>query len=660
MKKFLLLFIFLFNLGFGQEEYLANLPIRGGVSEIGISPSERLWIATKPGNTYYADSIQGLWRFGPLRPKGFISGGIYERVNFFSEDTLMISGYIHGEESDTDFVLWSGNRGKTWEEIKFGKDSWIDAAYINDNGKAWMSGSSQLIYYTEDSGRTWQEFDKIEKKKSVLRFSTIHFSKDESLGLFGSFWNKIYKTRDNCKTWERVPTPLDQKKYERLSKKHRPDIRKIRAFGNYYLINQQGNVYWSEIDSVDWKELPQIRDFEVSENESVYLLDKNLKVELRDFKFQVVFKSEDSLGTYPRAISVRNNNFFALTGNKIYKINQSDFKESKLLTEEIPIPKPQIRLMYGNEPYGFEGNTIFKFDKKKNSWYRFMELEFFISNAVLRDDQIIVADHTLKNRYVLNTIEKKIEKYDLPESLFDLSNNPVKHISFSVGSYGCFHSNSEIREYRLKNQSFVLKRNEGKTFSDMPNEIGVNKINELLKEIDASRYRRNKVADLEVEASDLENFKKFITKSEKRIAKKGIDSFSNLGAYSFPGENTDFEFYRQIADNFDSISDTVLDKVFAQGSSIWSTTTNWRKATLEFKNGRILTIDNSSFKPNYLNTPWTINNDGLLLTSNSIELAKKIDELTKGGMFDGVTTEKNYAIFQIADYLYRETLVKSK
>lgn len=660
MKKFLLLFLFLSNLGFTQEEYLANLPIRGAVSEIGISPSEKLWIATKPGNTYYTDSIQGLWHFGSLQPKGITGGGIYERVNFFSEDTLMISGYIHGEESNTDFVLWSGNRGRTWEEIQFGKDSWIDAAYINDNGKAWMSGSSQLIYYTEDSGRTWQEFDKIEKKKSVLRFSTIHFSKDESLGLFGSFWNKIYKTRDNCKTWERVPTPLDQNKYERLSKKHRPDIRKIRTFGNYYLINQQGNVYWSEIDLVDWKELPQVKDFEVSENESVYLLDKNLKVELRDSKFQVVFKSEDSLGTYPRAIGVRNNNFFAFTGNKIYKINQSDFKDSKLLTEEIPIPKPRLRLMYRSEPYGFEGNTVFKFNKKKNNWYRFMELDFFISNAVLRDDKITIADNTLKNRYVLDTAEKKLKKYNLPESLFDLSSNPVKNISFAIGSYGCFHKNSELREYRLKNQSFVLKRNEGETFSNMPPEIDILTINDLVKEVDASRYQNNKVKDLGIKVNDLENFKKFISKSEKRIAKKGIDSFDNLGAYSFPGENTDFQFYKQVADNFDSIPEAVLDRVFAQGSSIWSTTTNWRKVTLEFKNGRILTIENSSFKPNYLNTPWTINHDGLLLTSNSILLADRINKLTKGGMFNGTIGKKNFAIFQIADYLYRQSLAKSK
>ena len=660
MKKFLLLLFLVSTISFGQKEYLADLPIRGAVSEIGISPSEKLWLATKTGNTYYTDSIHGLWHLGPLQPKEIYGGGTYERVNFFSEDTLMISGYIHGEESNTDFVLWSGDQGKTWEEIKFGKGSWIDAAYINYNGKAWMSGSSQLIYYTEDSGKTWQEFDRIEKKKSVLRFSTIHFSKDESIGLFGSFWNKIYKTKDNCKTWERVPTPLDQKKYDRLSKKHRPDIRKIRTFGNYYLINQQGNVYWSEIDSVNWKELPQIKDFEVSENESVYLLDKDLKVELRDSKFQVVFKSEKSLGHYPIAIGVRNNNFFALSGKKVYKINQSEFGASKLLTKEIPIPRPQIRLMHRNEAYGFDGNTVLKFDKKKNSWYRFMELDFSISNAVLKDDKIIVADQTLKNRYLLDTIDKKLEKYNLPESLFDLSNNPVKNISFAIGSYGCFHRNSQKREYRLKNESFVLKRNEGETFSNMPREISVATINDFITEVDASRYGNNKVKDLEITESDLESFKKFISKSEKRIAKKGIDVFDNLGAYSFPGENTDFEFYKNVANNFDSIPELVLENVFAQRSSMWSTTTNWRKVTFEFRNGRTLTLENSSFKPNYLNTPWTINHDGLLLTSNSIKLAKQLNKLTQGGMFNGSTGDKNFAIFQIADYLYRQSLIASK
>ena len=190
MKKILnILTIILIPLtALGQEEYLSRLSISGGVSELGISPSEEIWVATKAGNVYYTKQIGELWHIGPfgsLDPYNFSSGKTFERLNFFSEDTMMISGFIQ-EGGKQDFVFWSGNHGKTWEKVKFGKSSWIDAAYINNNGKAWMSGNSQLIYHTEDNGRNWKAFDKA-GNENALRFSTIHFAKDEQQDYLAHF-----------------------------------------------------------------------------------------------------------------------------------------------------------------------------------------------------------------------------------------------------------------------------------------------------------------------------------------------------------------------------------------------------------------------------------------------------------------------------------------
>lgn len=84
-----------------------------------------------------------------------------------------------------------------------------------------MSGNSQLIYYTEDNGKTWTSFDKVEPTGN-LRFSTIHFAKDEQTGLFGSFWNVLYKTTDNCQNWEKLPTPLSQENMKDFRKKNDP------------------------------------------------------------------------------------------------------------------------------------------------------------------------------------------------------------------------------------------------------------------------------------------------------------------------------------------------------------------------------------------------------------------------------------------------------
>ena len=128
----------------------------------------------------------------------------------------------------------------------------------------------------------------------------------------------------------------------------------------------------------------------------------------------------------------------------------------------------------------------------------------------------------------------------------------------------------------------------------------------------------------------------------------------------FPGENTNFNFYKNVADRFDSIPDVVINQVFNTGYGNWSTTTVWRKITIDFKNGEVLTIENSDDKPNYLYTPWIINFNGLIIKSNSLKLGELINELTNGNLYSDVSKEKNYAIYKVADFLYKQSLMNKK
>ena len=659
MKKTLyVLIILLFPMTvFGQSDQWARLSISGVFSELGISPSEEIWVATKTGNVYYTKQIGELWHFGSFGskdPNKFSTGNTFERVNFFSEDTLMISGFIQ-EGGEQNFVFWSGNKGKTWDKVIFGKSSWIDAAYINNNGKAWMSGNSQLIYYTEDKGKTWTSFNKVEPTGN-LRFSTIHFAKDEQTGLFGSFWNVLYKTTDNCQKWEKLPTPLNQGKYERLSKDERPDIRKIRIFGNHYIVNQQGRVFITKSNSINWTYLPEIIDFEVSENETLFTINKDLSVSLFDSNFTKTWQSNRALEDNPSAIAVRNNNLFVLTFESIYKINRDDFVVSQLFTDETPIQEPFIKLQFKGEEYGFENKDILHFDKKKKTWYRIMTVNFSIANAFLFGNNIVMSNQSINKHYTLDPKEKLVSEFSLPKSLF--SNLVVSELHFENGSQGCFHSNNSIRSYFRNGDKLVVDRQSSSSnyLSLATSEIKAENIEQIVEIIDNSRFAKVSLNDLNITEKDIHEFKKFIVKEEQRIKKSGIDDFEYENLYSFPGENADFNFYRSVADSLFTLSEEEINNAFWQAYGNWSTTKDWRRIIVVFQNGKKIIIENSDDKPNYLYTPWIVDFEGLKFRTNSILFGQQIDKITNGQFFNEITRDKNYAIFKIADYMYSKKL----
>lgn len=657
--KFVLLILLLPLGGFCQSDHWARLSISGGVSQLGISPSEEIWVATKAGNVYYTKGIGELWHIGPfgsLDPYNFSTGNTFERINFFNEDTLMISGFIQ-DGNRQDFVYWSGNHGKSWKKVVFGKSSWLDAAYINDNGKAWTSGNSQLIYYTEDNGLTWKSFDKIEPTGN-LRFVTIHFAKDEVTGLFGSFYNVLYLTRDNCKTWEKLPTPLSQNKYQRLSKEERPDFRKVRQIGEYYIVNQQGRVFVSKEDKIDWQPMKDIIDFEVTESEKLYVINKDLQVELLEKTLHPLWKSQRRIESYIRAIGVKNESLFVLTGNSLFKINQNDFIKSELFTSDVPISEPYQKINYRGVDYGFEGSDLLVYDGRSKTWRRLMTLQFRIGNATVFADNLIISDATQNNYYTVNTDTKSVSNFQLPNSLFDLSANRVEEFHLETGSQGCFHSDNRRRSYIRSGSIFELSRTKSSSdfLSSAPASLDEHQVNDLVKILDASRHAKVNVSDLELTDKDISAFKKFIDNEEKRIKKNGIDQFDYENLYSFPGEKADFSFYRSASDSVRSLSPDVVDKVFWWEYGNWSTTTEWRRIIFVFQDKTKLIIENSDDKPNYLFTPWTANFEGLIFKTNSIKFGQSINDLTNGKFFGKTAGDKNYAVFKLTDYLYRVKL----
>lgn len=648
---------------YGQKDYRARLQVYGGFSEIGVSPSEEIWIATKAGCTYYTKNVQDLWHFGTFGTKDPYNDyngalrGTFERVNFFTEDTMMISGFIHGENSVQNFVYWSGNHGKTWKKVIFGQSSWIDAAYVTEDGKAWMSGSSQLIYYTDDYGQTWQTFDKVEKTGG-LRFVSVHFLKDGKTGLFGSTWNVIYKTTDNCHTWQKIPTPLDQKKYKQLSNasNDKPNIRKIKIIGDYYWINQKGHIFYTKSDSINWMACPQIFDFEPTGSNNIYIINKDLSVELWDAELNKKWKSTEKLDEYPRVIT-KNESLFVVTLNSVFKINPNEFIRSELFTEEVPVKEPYQKLDWHGMEIGFDRNDLLRFDYETKRWYRDMTLPIEVENAAMYNNELIISDPTLEKRYSIDLPTKQVNDFTLPNTLLGHTKPDIISFSIESGSQGCFHYQLKKDEYKKDKNCFVKVKQKKPESLGLPDKIPFSSLYNVLNIADSCANRILSVKELNVTVEDIDEYKKFIMKEEEDIKKNDDDlvrlDFDNL--YHFPGKNTDFDFYRNTADSLYNLSDSVVTQVFNLVSPGWSTTTNWIRLSITLENKEVLYVYNQDYEPGYLYNPWRIDYNGLIVKCPSFKLGMLMNELTSGKVLKKDACEKKYAIYKIADYLYRQS-----
>lgn len=653
----IILLLFVVKPGFAQDPYLARLSTSGTIGELGISSKGDIWVATASGQVYYRSKADQLWRENNISAKDDNVSNHFERINFFSDSTIVLSGFLQ-ENRKEDFIFRSEDYGKSWTKVRFGESSWIDGAHFSKDGKAWMTGNSQYIYYTKNSGKTWQTFDKIEKTGN-LRLISIYFKKDGKTGLFGSTWNSLYLTTDNCESWTKIPTPLTQKKYTRISKTNHPAIRKIRILGNHYIIRQEGRTFISKIDLIEWQYLPEIVDFEVTDSGNLYAIQKDWSVHLYNSDFSSIWTSDQKMSLPTTAIAVQGEKLIALTHEQLYQISPGNFESSELLSSNSSIPKPELQLQVGGENYGFSGKDILKYDTIRSQWFRYMQLNFYTKNATIINGKLLISDQRNNKFYELNLPKKIIVPAQLPSKMIDIKTNPVVEFHLEYGSHGCFHQSNSIQSFVRNGKRFIFNReaSHGSFSTNLTETIDAKTIDTLVGTIAGFKLDKLSIEDLDINQQDIERFKKYIDQQAKQIKKKGLDEYRiDETVYTFPGENTDFNYYKQVADSLYTLSPEVINAVFSQPDSYWSTTTNTRRIILVFKDGKKLIIENSYNQPNYLYMPWNIEYGELKLKSNSIQFGKAIDHLTKGSFFVQDVRDKNYAIFRIADYLYRQKI----
>jgi hypothetical protein len=228
-----------------------------GIS-LGVGRDGSLALATTLGEVGLAGSITGDWRRRDIYDADrIIIGFSIETPCFFNKDTGFVSGSNYSKKQRKGVIFHTTDGAKKWKIVEIGQDGQADDAVYNDNGEAWLGVAGSGIAYSTDYGLTWKKY-KIPDAKQ--RFAHIFFNTNKQ-GIIGSLWNRIAYTTDNCNSWKYLPTPLDQKKYNKTDKEARPKINRIAIFNNYFLAAQEDMVFYSKRDSINWIWLPEYSDF---------------------------------------------------------------------------------------------------------------------------------------------------------------------------------------------------------------------------------------------------------------------------------------------------------------------------------------------------------------------------------------------------------------
>jgi photosystem II stability/assembly factor-like uncharacterized protein len=616
-----------FTICFAQTPDKALLKFQSYGGKLFVNKNEQLVIGTRVGEVAFASSINDYWQMSsPVKndSNGLSFGTLIDNINFFNNDTGFAAGFISGKNDKYNILFHTTNKGKTWSKLNFGQDGWVDDAVNLDNGEAWMSVSGSGIAYTNDYGFTWQAFNIPEKKQ---RFTTIYFNTKRE-GIIGSLGNMIAVTTDNCKTWKLLQTPLDQKKYSKTYKEHRPEINVVAIYKNYYIVSQEGIVFYSKKDSINWIWLPGYSNFYTdAENSALYFKkDKNGFVRVND-QLQPVhfFDSNISSGNG----MCRNGSLFVKNDTEISQFKSDNSTVSNYIyTNDTAEIKPSTIGYSRNAIYGLLGNTIYTQRTFNGKWVYEFELPFIVDSGFvsITDNNTILVSKTNDSLFYYNIDLKQTQIKNRKTVLHEFCQSKLKSIIFEKGSRGCFHNHADILVYNNEGGVFELsdapeEYKKGKTLPQNNETINELLVNNFVKQIPAMLYKQTTINDLGFTENDYDNCKKDIIKF-KAFAESNIKK--NISPFDFNVNNIDFNRLVALVDSIKTIDPNLLDRFLYNLSDMWSTTTNWTGITLVNEKGQMMKIQCSYYEPNAFYFPWQVSLEGFNYSSTNIEINKFI------------------------------------
>lgn len=644
MKQQMIIVISLLAImAYAQEDYRERINLNWSKTELAISPKGQIALGTNT-TIYVTDAPEKGWRGIPISVNKSSS---IEDLCWSSENVLIAS--MEGK-----LYAWEIADDGTFKPLVMSNAPKAYDLRSDGHGLVWAWGLSTKVFYSSDSGRSWNEVAHIQELEDLDHYiNDLYFDNNGKRGLIGSNYNELYLTRDNCKTLQRIPTPLDQKAYqqgEEAAKRTR--INKVRILGDYYIVEQDYKAFITSTKDIRWRPTngsDTANDIDVMSNRfivirpdagTVRLLDKRLKL-VNEFKVPEK-KIDIALGDDMYIIDETSLHKCGILGNQRYELLRTDREIDPMHADE----RSDIFTIDGQEFY-FDNYDLIVKSKATGKWYRYMTFDFEPFKPFVDKGKVFLYDSYSdyeKTLYQLNLKEKTMKPFEWPSEMFGRKKVVGMQVIYSV--IGCFVNSGINKQYRLEGDELVWVKdytigNERRNaYPELPKQFKASDIQQLVRLIDESRSHEQAYTDTLITDEDRAEYVKLIDELYEDDDFDIIEYLDKNDKWIAPGQ--------QIT----ALSESCLKQAGKDASRYLSTVVMTYKIVFTFKDGSAMSCHYLKYprqKVGYLYTPWTITYGNYVYQTEDLNVGSLINQITQGKMLDQRYCSKAYAIYQMVE-----------
>ena len=547
-----------------QLDYRATLWVASRAQAYSLAPDGRLWMATRVGEVFYADSIGGLWHVVKL-PRSTDRREDYTIDHVFTPDshTVVLAGYIYAPNNShcTGNYIISSDGGRTWDFRSLDTCSeWIDESWHTADGRIWMGGLSGRLLYSDDHGQTFRVIHRTDTAGD--RLGGLWLDTAGLQGILAVLGNKLYLTDDGFRTVRRITTPKGQGALVLDRQNWYGKIWSAFQWRQWLFVDQEHRWFYAHRDTLQWHPCPLTfgswalspdgDTLTVMSTEGLAVMESPTEWrKISDANGSIIYSdgSHVLLTTYDALLTVNPDGTTATY---------------PFLTTDYPIEEPPHwrQVCFKGHQWGYDGNDIYM--KKGKRWGRVAHTDFYIHDMRVADTCLLV--ESANEVYSITDRRTQLVpiRYEHPLDRF-LKAKTVELTIVST-SIGCFHHNRDSVCYRrMPALDHELARDGGDRFrlvayslhdTVLPLPIRffeADDLEALLADFDRQPQRPVHRDELGVSAADLQALM--------------ADSTNKSWHSTTP------RVLRQVAEGFDTISNALISSVFSADEGFSSTTT---------------------------------------------------------------------------------------